>query len=161
MKITCEKGYDARKVLQFVTEYIEKKSLEYPLLAENMEIEISLEGKDGKACPENGERIYFGKSELCFAQSMDRVSADYYNRDVLTGLYARNKYERDLNLFQATGYTSLICVYIDAVGLHEINNHLGHDTGDYMLRCVADGIRTHFPKSMSYRIGGDEFVILA
>lgn len=125
-----------------------------------MEIEISLEGKDGKACPENGERIYFGKSELCFAQSMDRVSADYYNRDVLTRLYARNKYERDLNLFQATGYTSLICVYIDAVGLHEINNHLGHDTGDYMLRCVADGIRKYFPKSMSYRIGGDEFVIL-
>ena len=48
---------------------------------------------------------------------------------------------------------------MDAVGLHEINNHLGHEAGDHMLRSIADGIRKYFPDDCAYRIGGDEFVL--
>ena len=31
-----------------------------------------------------------------------------------------------------------ICVYIDANGLHELNNERGHEAGDLMLRFVAE-----------------------
>ena len=48
---------------------------------------------------------------------------DYYNIDALTGLYNRGKYERDIRMFQATGYERLSCVYMDVVGLHEALAH--------------------------------------
>ena len=82
---------------------------------------------------------------------------DCYNIDALTGLYNRGKYERDIRMFQATGYERLTCVYMDVVGLHEVNNHLGHEAGDKMLCMISDAIREYFPKSLAYRIGGDEF----
>lgn len=160
MKIKCKKGYQATKILQFVTEYIEKKSLEYPLLAEDMEIEISLKGMNGEIYPGNEENVYFGEKEMTFVQKTDKKPEYYYNHDALTDLYNRGKYERDIAMFQTAGYASLTCVYIDVVGLHEVNNHLGHKAGDHMLCSIAKGMRKYFPTGLIYRIGGDEFVIL-
>lgn len=51
-------------------------------------------------------------------------------------------------------------MYIDVVGLHEINNHLGHKAGDGMLCAVAGAMQRMFPLADTYRIGGDEFVVL-
>ena len=56
------------------------------------------------------------------------------DHDALTGLYNRNRYERDLPGIFAQHRSSLACVYIDANGLHEMNNSHGHDKGDEMLR---------------------------
>lgn len=160
MKITCKKGYNAKNVLQLVKEYIEKVGLEYPVLSEDMEIEISLKDINGNVCPENSKSIYFGENELNLTKNKNRNLEDYYNKDALTGIFNRSKYERDVQMFQLTGYTHLTCTYIDAVGLHEINNHLGHKAGDHMLCSISDGIHKHFPNGLAYRIGGDEFVIL-
>ena len=52
-----------------------------------------------------------------------------------------------------------ICVYIDANGLHELNNERGHEAGDLMLRAVAESLMEQFPKGSLYRVGGDEFVV--
>lgn len=81
------------------------------------------------------------------------------DRDVLTGLYNRNRYERDLPGIYERHRNSLACVYIDANGLHEMNNTKGHDTGDKMLRTVAGKICTHFNTEYIYRTGGDEFIL--
>lgn len=81
------------------------------------------------------------------------------DRDVLTGLYNRNRYERDLPEVYERHKSSLACVYIDVNGLREMNNTEGHDKGDEMLRTVAGEIRKHFETEYIYRIGGDEFVL--
>ena len=81
------------------------------------------------------------------------------DRDTLTGLYNRNRYERELPRIYARHKSSLACVYIDANGLREANNTKGHDKGDEMLRAMADGIRKHFDTEYIYRTGGDEFVL--
>ena len=52
-----------------------------------------------------------------------------------------------------------ICVYIDANGLHELNNERGHEAGDLMLHAVAEILMEQFPKGSLYRVGGDEFVV--
>ena len=83
-----------------------------------------------------------------------------YSHDTLTGLANRSKYESDLRELQYSDYDSMVCTYIDVVGLHEINNHLGHRSGDSMLCFIANAIRKFFASSRIYRIGGDEFVIL-
>lgn len=81
------------------------------------------------------------------------------DRDALTGLYNRNRYERDLRSVYAPYSGPLVCAYIDVNGLHEMNNANGHDKGDQMLAAVAAELRRHFDPEHTYRIGGDEFVV--
>lgn len=83
-----------------------------------------------------------------------------YDCDTLTGLLNRGRFERDLEWWGKERPEALTCVYIDVVGLHEINNHLGHKAGDGMLCTVAGAMQRMFPKAETYRIGGDEFVAL-
>lgn len=154
MKIICEKGYHAGNVLRLVAEYLEKRYPEDMLLDENMEITLALKGS------EDEQTIVLGEEELQLSHHTANHSEDYYNNDVLTHLFTRCKYEHDLKVFQLANYAQLTCIYMDAVGLHEINNHLGHEAGDHMLRSIADGIREYFPDDCAYRIGGDEFVLL-
>ena len=79
------------------------------------------------------------------------------NTDVLTGLPNRNRYEAYMETI-GPSVSGLTCVYIDANGLHELNNTKGHDAGDNMLKFIADTIRIAFGDEDSFRIGGDEFV---
>ena len=77
-----------------------------------------------------------------------------------TGLMNRVAYEKCLRKSDQRVIAPAACIYIDANGLHEINNHLGHRSGDSMLCFIANAIRKFFASSRIYRIGGDEFVIL-
>ena len=160
MKIVCKKGSNAQQMLELVQDLVGKLSLEYSELAEDMELELNLQSKDGVPCPENTSAYCLGERELQAAPMQKARVDDAYNYDALTELYNRSRYERDLQLFRETGYKQLCCVYIDAVGLHEVNNHLGHQAGDDLLRAIADGIRAVFPQDHGYRIGGDEFVVI-
>ena len=80
------------------------------------------------------------------------------NVDVLTGLQNRNRYEEYLKELEETK-EAVICIYIDANGLHELNNSRGHVAGDQMLRFIADTLKIEFGEEHLYRIGGDEFVV--
>ena len=87
--------------------------------------------------------------------------ADNYRRDSLTGLLNRNAYDDDLECIQATHDQPLTVVYVDMIGLHEINNHLGHAKGDSALCGLANAMRACFGDDRIYRVGGDEFVIIS
>ena len=80
-------------------------------------------------------------------------------RDALTGMLNRNRYERDLPELFEKFRAALTCIYIDVNGLREMNNTKGHDLGDVMLRTVAQAIENYFPDKYKYRVGGDEFVL--
>ena len=86
---------------------------------------------------------------------------DNFNRDALTLLYNRRKFNEDLEELNRNTPKIVTCVYIDVNGLHELNNTLGHQKGDDMLCCVADTLKIFFPEDRIYRIGGDEFVVLS
>lgn len=79
--------------------------------------------------------------------------------DVLTGLLNRNRFERDISFYQQLQGRSLACIYLDANGLHELNNEKGHAAGDEMLKNIAGEIKREFGEESTYRIGGDEFLI--
>ena len=83
-----------------------------------------------------------------------------YSHDTLTGLANRSRYEADLRELPHSGYESVVCTYIDVVGMHEVNEHLGHRSGDTLLCCLANAARKFFATSRVYRIGSDEFIIL-
>lgn len=78
--------------------------------------------------------------------------------DQLTGLNNRNCYEWRLDSYASVCSRSLCCLYIDANGLHDLNNTKGHKAGDEMLQFIANAVIQHFGRKDTYRIGGDEFV---
>lgn len=159
MKIVYSKENNVKKVLEHLQHLLEAESIDYPILEDDLVLNISLKDMDGNSCPKNGEIINFTEKDLKTAENSINVFEYYYNHDALTKLYNRGKYERDIVKLPSDKADEFTCIYIDAVGLHEINNHLGHAAGDHMLCSIADGIRNFFADSSAYRIGGDEFVI--
>lgn len=83
------------------------------------------------------------------------------NRDALTKLFNRHKFNEDIENQKNSSAPTFTCLYIDVNGLHEVNNLLGHQRGDDMLCCIADTLKKYFPDENVYRIGGDEFVVLS
>lgn len=79
-------------------------------------------------------------------------------RDSLTKLKNRNAYQNELSYYHASD-DGLCCIYIDANGLHDLNNTYGHAAGDEFLKTVGTTIGELFGYDNSYRIGGDEFVV--
>ena len=78
--------------------------------------------------------------------------------DLLTGTRNRNSFEENRASYAERCRENVHCIYIDANGLHELNDAKGHETGDRMLKTVAKAIMRRFGQENTYRIGGDEFV---
>lgn len=80
-------------------------------------------------------------------------------RDLLTNLYNRNYYIRLLEKSRGRCFKNIGVVYIDLNGLKQINDEQGHEAGDSFIRRAAQQIVAVFPEH-TYRIGGDEFVVI-
>lgn len=81
-------------------------------------------------------------------------------RDHLTNTYNTAALERDI-IELINDNSSFSFVYIDLDRFKNINDSLGHVTGDSLLKLVAERIRKFYKHAGElYRIGGDEFVVL-
>lgn len=80
--------------------------------------------------------------------------------DMLTNLMNQNSFLIDITRYSGEKYDTFACVYMDANGLHEVNNRLGHQAGDHMLRTVGEILASVYHDDRVYRIGGDEFAVL-
>jgi len=82
-------------------------------------------------------------------------------RDALTGLANRRALD-DAAARYVPGRTISI-VIIDVNGLKAVNDSLGHDEGDHVIRSVAAILQRHFGAlagSLVARMGGDEFAVV-
>lgn len=84
--------------------------------------------------------------------------------DFLTGLYNRMCCERDLAKYvdeaQTTG-TKGILLYFDLDDFKHINDGLGHQYGDVLLKAISHSLqRIEGIEDTCYRMGGDEFVVI-
>lgn len=80
--------------------------------------------------------------------------------DDLTGLLNRNSFHQASRTYGSGTFENLTCIFVDADGLHELNNHLGHAAGDTMLITVAMNLKKSFRGQDIYRTGGDEFLVV-
>lgn len=85
-------------------------------------------------------------------------------RDSLTGLYNRRHFNDLLGqLFaESSRYeTNLTCVMIDLDNFKQVNDSLGHQAGDDLLRLTSNVIQRSIRESdVPIRYGGDEFCVL-
>lgn len=86
------------------------------------------------------------------------------NNDFLTGLYNRMRCEQDLQRYieqtkEFNGEGALL--YIDLDDFKHINDGLGHQYGDVLLKEISNSLRK-IPgvENNCYRMGGDEFIII-
>ncbi len=85
-------------------------------------------------------------------------------QDALTGLDNRRKLLSDLSrrVADATEERPLLIVLFDLDGFKTYNDTFGHSAGDALLIQVASGLRSAVPPGgRAYRLGGDEFCVLA
>lgn len=80
-------------------------------------------------------------------------------RDMLTGLYNRNKYIRVLEASEGKSLHDVGVAYMDLNGLKKMNDEKGHEAGDDLIRAAAGALTDVFP-DQAFRVGGDEFVIV-
>lgn len=99
------------------------------------------------------------KSKLKIERQQEQLSYISW-QDMLTGLYNRNKYIQVLDSYTGKLLSKIGVVYIDLNGLKRINDTQSHAAGDMYIRNAALEIAKVFPQA-AYRIGGDEFVVLA
>lgn len=86
------------------------------------------------------------------------------NNDFLTGLYNRMRCEQDLERFirraEMSG-TEGALLYIDLDDFKHINDGLGHQYGDVLLKAISHALlRIEGIKDKCYRMGGDEFIVI-
>lgn len=104
--------------------------------------------------------IYDVTDKKVYQQKIEKQA----NNDFLTGLYNRMRCEHDLEHYirqtkEFGGEGALL--FIDLDDFKHINDGLGHQYGDILLKNISDSLkRIPGVENNCYRMGGDEFVII-
>ena len=128
--------------------------------------EIASGSEDGAAQSSDeitrlGQKIHSLQNQLstqiAYVRSMAYV-------DSLTGLGNRAAYERHVRQLDEdikAGKAAFAVAIFDINGLKEINDGYGHAKGDSVITEAADHLKRAFGDGSIYRIGGDEFIVIA
>ena len=141
-----------------------KKKSEFTYFRSEVEAKTSVIAFGMLVPPDCSEANPWAVVLIGFDLSLDLIAKnmkEIYRQDSLTGLLNRNAYDSDVEQLRSADIGAVVCVYADMIGLHEVNNHLGHKPGNRMLCEFADAARAFFGDDRLYRIGGDEFVIIS
>ena len=99
--------------------------------------------------------------QLSYSLHLARFAAE---RDPLTNIANRRTFDRELELAAARSARSeqaFTLVLIDLDGFKAVNDKLGHDVGDYLLRQFGFALRKSVRQvDTAARIGGDEFAVI-
>ena len=102
------------------------------------------------------------EQEYSFRLSEARNKA---NLDALTGVKNKHAYvdlEEKLNSMLEAGEAMQFAIVIfDVNGLKQVNDTQGHKAGDRYIKDACNMICTSFKRSPIFRIGGDEFAVIA
>ena len=101
--------------------------------------------------------LWFLRKQVEFEEALAKT-------DPLTGVLNRRCFCElaDVEMKRAARYQRwFTIVYIDLDGFKSVNDELGHEAGDNVLRTVAHTIRANLRASdFVSRLGGDEFIVL-
>jgi diguanylate cyclase (GGDEF)-like protein/PAS domain S-box-containing protein len=120
--------------------------------------------RDGKS---NIPSQLLGTAEDITAQREAEAAMEWQaTHDALTELPNRTLFQRQVAEAveeASTGDHDLAILFLDLDGFKHINDTLGHEVGDTLLRVVADRLREAIDKEsdgLIARMGGDEFTVL-
>lgn len=108
--------------------------------------------------------VLYSLYDITEKRSYQRKIEQQAYTDFLTGLYNRMCCERDLarqiDLAKKENATGAL-LYLDLDDFKHINDGLGHQYGDVLLRAISHALqRIKGIEHTCYRVGGDEFIII-
>lgn len=109
--------------------------------------------------------ISFGVAVLMLVNKIEKDRVKYFSEyDTMTGVYNRRAgFERLYKIYKDApkdGGKVSIC-FIDINGLKDVNDHLGHEAGDELIRSIVSVIKKNIRDTdFVARLGGDEFLII-
>lgn len=120
----------------------------------------------GTICAVQESATTFNSNSIKLIEKLAKMFSYYLElesmayRDHLTGCYNRYSLER---FFQQHTREDGIILFLDLDGFKQINDKLGHETGDFVLKEVSlrieEIIRGRTLSGAVFRLGGDEFVV--
>lgn len=137
-------------------------------LLDNVRAPVFVESRDGRTLALTFRSMNNGGSVVLVDDVTEQKNAEarieYLARyDALTGLPNRSFFRDEMNRIMTSmgGGGSCAVLFIDLDQFKQVNDALGHSSGDVLLRKVADRLRSIVRSSdIMARLGGDEFVIL-
>ncbi|MBY0510812.1 MAG: EAL domain-containing protein [Rhodospirillaceae bacterium] len=123
----------------------------------------AVEGSDDALAPEASGHFVITCSDISFRKRQEQRIRHQANYDLLTQLpnrwLATERLEQAILLSQRQK-TGLAVLYLDLNGFKQVNDGMGHQAGDELLRLVAKRLRASTRLSdVVGRLGGDEFII--
>ena len=92
------------------------------------------------------------------AENLSRAIFDA-NHDGMTGTLNKRCYHNIVDNF--SNCASICVIYFDVNNLKLMNDTLGHESGDYVIKRAAEYIKSLMsPKDYCFRMGGDEFLMV-
>ena len=79
--------------------------------------------------------------------------------DILTDAGNRKAFNSKIGMLEGMDISVGIC-FVDINGLKLVNDEMGHEAGDNVIKEASEAIASIFKKKYCYRIGGDEFVVV-
>lgn len=104
-------------------------------------------------------RDYYSSSEedaVYKKMSIDNLEKAYY--DYMTNFYNSNYLKEHTELIEKSNNLGLI--YLDIIGLKNVNYDKGHSAGDQLILQFTRFIREKFVGNDFFRLGGDKFLIV-
>ena len=99
-------------------------------------------------------------SQLAVKSMMNQASENDSLRDPLTGLFNRRKLD-EVKLAQTNNAESVGVLFVDVDRFKDINDSLGHKSGDEAICLVADVLNEAVrDDDVVIRYGGDEFIVI-
>ena len=137
----------------------EREGINYSLNGDPINIQLNL-----RIMP--GHEDDFGWVLVAIHDITAQKKAEEYLRylgthDVMTGLYNRTFFDEHLPHLEKERDEPISIIIADLNGLKRVNDTLGHQAGDKLIRRAAEVLKASFEASQVVaRIGGDEFVAI-
>jgi diguanylate cyclase (GGDEF)-like protein/PAS domain S-box-containing protein len=113
------------------------------------------------SCPLPGVLFQGSTRDVTERKQLEERLTEMGYRDALTGLYNRGYFEEELKRLDRRRGGSVGIIIVDVDGLKVVNDALGHDAGDELLKRTAQTLVECFRhEDLIARIGGDEFAVL-
>ncbi len=153
-----ERGLQYETIISSILSILNYSDLENKYLSTTPEIEAVYQYRNEMLTSTIHMVIFSGLLAISVLCSLIYINQKRANTDYLTKLRNRRTHEDYIDFAKRHKNTSV--AYIDLDNFKLINDVYGHHYGDKVLIYVADELTKLSKHSRSFRVGGDEFIIV-